>query len=218
MKKSILMQFFRVMITNHIFISATDTGVGKTHFAIELLKSKLEQGLKLEELAYYKVIQCGKPSDYDEVQASIPGITSYCSYDLAEPASPDYAASLEGVKIDLSQIKQDWHEIKSKHKFVVVEGAGGLAVPINDAELVSDIALALDLPLVLVISARLGTINQTLLSVEHAQNKGIKILGIKVSDLDRDQSERELASLASIQKITGLSFCHPERSLRIPQS
>lgn len=192
------------MNTNHIFISATDTNVGKTYFAIELLKSKLEQDFKLEELAYYKVIQCGKPTDYDEVKKSIPGITIYYSYDLAEPASPDYAASLEDVKINLNQIKQNWQEIKSKHKFIVVEGAGGLAVPINDREFVSDIALSLELPLVLVISTKLGTINHTILSVEHAKNKGIKLLGLHVSDLNRDYSARELASLASIEKITGL--------------
>ncbi len=177
------------MVLNSIglFISATDTGVGKTFYSMKILKDLLALGYKIEELAYYKPIQCGSDKDYDIVAKDISGIATYCSYDLHYPASPHYSASKEQVEIDLQKIRDDFNKIQSKHKFVIIEGAGGLAVPVNNkADLVSDIIRVLDLPLVLVISPKLGTINHSLLSIEHARHKGLKLLGIIVAELDLD--------------------------------
>ena len=182
-----------------LFVSGTDTNVGKTFYSVEILKH-LTKHLALNELAYYKPVQCGSDKDYDVIKQGLPGIATYTSYDLTCPASPDYAARVDGVEISLATIVDDFQEIQSKHKFVIVEGAGGLAVPLNDRDLVSDIAASLGLPVVLVISKELGTINHSLLTIEHARARGIEIAGIIVSGLG-DDDERTRASIESIKKL-----------------
>ncbi len=191
-----------------IFISATDTGVGKTFYSVKILKDLLASGYKLKELAYYKPIQCGDDKDYDIVVKDINGIATYCSYDLHYPASPHYAAAKENIEIKLEKIRDDFKEINSKHKFVIVEGAGGLAVPLNkNGDLVSDIIRVLDLPLVLIIRPKLGTINHSLLSIEHARAKGLDIQGIIVSEMDLDADiDRTKNAIDTIIKIGGVKI------------
>jgi len=157
-----------------IFISATDTDVGKTYTSIAILRQLIDSGL---EPAYYKPVQCGKPGDIEAVTAALPQLAVYNSYDLDYPAAPSFAAEQEGMGIDISRFIDDFKKIQSKHQLVIVEGAGGLAVPITGSYLVSDLVKDLELPLVLVTRPNLGTINHTLLSIEHARAKGIDLLG-----------------------------------------
>lgn len=186
-----------------IFISATDTGVGKTFYSKKLLEYLLANSIyQASELAYYKPIQCGQDKDYKEINKDLPNVQTYCSYDLQFPASPNFAAKLENIQIDLNKIQKDFYSIKAKHKFIVVEGAGGLAVPLNDQDLVSDIAKVLSLSVLLIIRPNLGTINHSLLSIKHLRNRKIKLEGIIPSDLDHDCSKEQLESaLQSIIKI-----------------
>ncbi|MBT6842398.1 MAG: dethiobiotin synthase [Candidatus Melainabacteria bacterium] len=186
-------------MTKSLFVSGTDTNVGKTYYSIAILK-QLTKHFALDQLAYYKPVQSGDEKDYDVIRQGLPGIATYTSYDLTCAASPDYAASIEGVKISLAKIANDFKEIQAKHKFVIVEGAGGLAVPLNDRDLVSDIAKSLNVPMILVIGRQLGTINHSLLAIEHARSRGIEIAGIIVSDLG-DDDERTRASIESIKKL-----------------
>lgn len=183
-----------------LFLSGTGTNVGKTHYAALLLKAALTQGYSIEQLAYYKPIQCGSPTDCKTIETKLPGIQTYCSYGLSYPASPDYAAKLDGVIIKLEKIKEDFTKIKNKHRFIIVEGAGGLAVPINKDSLVSCIALSLNLPLVLILGRELGTINHSLLSIEHARSKGLEIKGIIVNSLG-ENDDRAKASIESIKRL-----------------
>jgi dethiobiotin synthetase len=196
------------VITNSIFISATDTGVGKTFHSVKLLKKLLDLGYKREELAYYKPIQCGDNKDYSVITQDLGDISTYCSYDLHYPASPHYAAQKEGIVINLEKIRSDYDEIKTKHKFIVVEGAGGLAVPLNySGDLVSDIPRVLELPIILVIRPNLGTINHSLLSIEHARTKGLEICGIIVSELALEaDTERTKNSIDTIIKFGGVKI------------
>lgn len=186
-------------MSKSLFVSGTDTNVGKTFYSIAIL-NQLTQYFAFDELAYYKPVQSGFEKDYDVIKQGLPGIATYTSYDLTCPASPDYAARVDGVEISLATIVDDFQEIQSKHKFVIVEGAGGLAVPLNDRDLVSDIAASLGLPLVLVISKELGTINHSLLTIEHARARGIEIAGIIVSGLG-DDSPQNIAAIESIKKL-----------------
>lgn len=190
-----------------IFVSATDTNVGKTFFAAELIKYLIHnQKFKVNEIAYYKPIQCGYPTDYDWVRERCPGIEVYYSYCFKEPASPNFAAKLENIEIDLKKIQKDFIEIQKKHRFVIVEGAGGLAVPINGQALIVDITKTLNLPLILVTRRDLGTINHTLLSVSFARNMGISIKGLWFRDLI-DTSFNPMAiedSIKTIKEISGL--------------
>ncbi len=194
-----------------VFVSATNTGIGKTFYSVKILKDLLASGHKLEDIAYYKPIQCGEDKDYKVIAQDINGIATYCSYDLHYPASPQYAAEKEQVEIDLQKIRSDYKQIQAKHRCIVVEGAGGLAVPLNNqGDLISDIIRVLDLPLVLVVSPNLGTINHSLLSIEHAKAKGLNILGIIVSELDLDANlERTKNAIDTIIKIGGVKIWKP---------
>ena len=193
-------------MSQNLFISATDTGVGKTFHSVKILKELLASGYKIEELAYYKPIQCGDSKDYKVITQDLGNIATYCSYDLHYPASPHYAAEKEGIVISLEKIRNDYQEIAVKHKIVLVEGAGGLAVPLNSyGDLVSDIPRVLGLPVLLIIRPNLGTINHSLLSIEHARAKGLTILGIIVSELALEADiERTKNSIDTIIKIGGV--------------
>ena len=166
------------------------------------------------EIAYYKPVQCGKPSDIDWIQSQQPELATYNSYDLAFPASPDYSSSLENIEISLNKIKADFEQIKNKYQFIVVEGAGGLAVPLNSQDLVSDIARVLALPIVLVIRPDLGTINHSLLSIEHARARDLEILGLMIAqsrqpDLSAAVIEQNKNAIKSIMSIAGVEHYEP---------
>jgi dethiobiotin synthetase len=175
--------------TQNFFISATDTGVGKTYFSVQIINKLVQSGsLQRNEIAYFKPIQCGEElsdtgsrTDFDYVSDKT-GVDVYNSYFFRAPASPHYASELEGIEVDIDKIINDYQELKKNYKIVIVEGAGGLAVPLNKDFLVSDLIKVLNLPLLLIARSDLGTINHSLLSIEHARNKEIEILGVVFSE------------------------------------
>ena len=203
-----------------IFITATDTGVGKTFFSQKIIEA-VAQIIDRRDIAYYKPIQCGKDAkelfgnifyeaDYQCIERACPDIDTYCTYEFDFPASPDYASSLENVVIDINKIVQDFEKLRLDYKFIVVEGAGGLAVPINSTEMISDVAKALNLTTVLITKPVLGTINQTLLSIEHAKAKGLNIQALILAEEDSVSEAMEAsqleASLESIERFSGIKF------------
>lgn len=189
-----------------LFISATGTDVGKTFFSNLILKKLLKTG---KDAAYYKPIQCGFPTDIELIKSSHPHAATYNSYTLKTPCSPDYAALLESIEISTEKILADYKKFSEKHEYLIVEGAGGLAVPYSKSELISDLVSKLELPLILVISPRLGTINHSLLSIEHARSKNINILGLLVAYFDQI-SDIEKAAIESISRISGLGIINLE--------
>jgi len=104
--------------------------------------------------------------------------------------------------INISKIIDDYNALKAKYKFIVVEGAGGLAVPLNEKDLLVDVIKALGLDLILVTRASLGTINHTLLSIAYAKNHGINVLGIVPR---KPESAAEEAAIESILRFSGVS-------------
>ena len=198
-----------------LFITATDTDVGKTFFSKSLINHLVTSGAyDRTEIAYFKAVQCGEPTDFDEIKKET-GIDIYCSYNLAYPASPDYAASLESIEISLEKIKTDFDELKTKYKFIVVEGAGGAAVPLNKKETVADLINLLGIEAVLVIRPDLGTINHSLITVDYLKAKAVDIKGLFVSAKSRELSEaynvsvedkkkQNDAAIESIKRFSGL--------------
>ena len=155
------------------FISGTDTNVGKT-IVSAVLATKLEAH-------YFKPIQCGlnKMNLKDsEVVKSLSNKAKILNelYFLKKPLSPFVAAKQEKKKIDVNKILQFVKNLKTKK--LVIEGAGGLNVPINSNYLMSDLCKKLNTPLILVSRTKLGTINHTLMSLEVIKKKKIKLLGI----------------------------------------
>ena len=154
------------------FISGTDTNVGKT-IVSAVLATKLEA-------YYFKPIQCGlnkmnlKDSEVVKSLSSKAKILNEL-YFLKKPLSPFVAAKQEKKKIDVNKILQFVKNLKTKK--LVIEGAGGLNVPINSNYLMSDLCQKLDTPLILVSRTKLGTINHTLMSLEVIKKKKNKSVG-----------------------------------------
>ncbi|MFA4858194.1 MAG: dethiobiotin synthase [Candidatus Margulisiibacteriota bacterium] len=148
-----------------IFVTGTDTGVGKTYFAKLLATYLRGQGFKV---AIQKWIQSGKPEDH-------PG----CSvYKFKTPASPHLAAEIEGKTISADKIKRAFRAAAEKNDYVIVEGTGGALVPYSHRKLVIDIVKELKLPVIIVAQNKLGVINHTLLTIEALKRRKIKILGV----------------------------------------
>ncbi len=187
-----------------IFISATDTNVGKTYISIALLRELLARGFKHSELAYYKPLQSGiEEVDSDAVAKAVPGVAIYNSYTLKYPAAPSFAAQHEGIEIDIQRIINDYQKIKAK--IIIIEGAGGLAVPIKGGYLVSDLIRDLGAPLLLVTRPSLGTINHSLLSIEHAKAKGLNLIGFYVNSQDGvNYLPHELSAPSIISELSGV--------------
>ena len=165
-----------------IFVTGTDTDVGKTVAA-----AMLTAGLNA---MYWKPVQSGAPHDTDTVKklAEIGDEQRFPeAFRLTEPLSPHASAKIDGVHIDMNEIclpdvPEDRH--------LVVEGAGGLLVPLNDHDLIIDLIWKLELPVVLVTRSSLGTINHTLLSIEALRNEGIEIFGV-IMNGEENQSNLE---------------------------
>lgn len=151
----------------NLFITGIGTNVGKT-----IVSAVLTEALQAD---YWKPIQSGviEGKDSDTVKSFISNSKSVFhpeTYLLNEPLSPHFAAKLDGVEIELDKI-----QLPKTANHLIIEGAGGLLVPINDNNYVIDIAKQLDCEIVLVISSYLGCINHSLLSIDYLKRNHFKI-------------------------------------------
>ncbi|MCP4438643.1 MAG: dethiobiotin synthase [Aureispira sp.] len=158
------------MSAKRYFVTGIDTDIGKT-----VISAVLVEALQAD---YWKPIQSGdlEYSDTQKVQALVSNSKSKFfpeTYRLNTPASPHYSAELDGVKIELEAFKMPETE-----NDLIVEGAGGLMVPLNDEYLVIDLIASLGIPVVLVAKNYLGSINHTLLSIEMLKERNIPIQGV----------------------------------------
>lgn len=162
-----------------VFVTAIGTDSGKT-----VVSAIVAQALGA---AYWKPVQSGLPRDADTVAAwvSHPAFEVFPStYELQMPASPHASAAAEGVEIQLERIVRP-HTTKP----LVVEGAGGVLVPLNRRHFVIDIALQLQVPVILVSNLYLGSINHTLLTYEALKARRVPVLGIVFNGEPNPQSE-----------------------------
>lgn len=153
------------------FVTGTDTGIGKT-----VISAMLMSGL---DATYWKPIQAGLDEETDtEFVQRVAQVESENivpeHFRLETPMSPHGAADIDNIKIELSDFKLP--KYSSKH--LIVEGAGGLIVPINWKETIIDLIAHLDLPVLLVARSSLGTLNHTLLSLEALNSRGITVFGV----------------------------------------
>jgi len=181
------------------FISGIDTNIGKT-----IVSSILTEALQAD---YWKPIQAGdlENSDTDKVRSLVSNQKSRFhsnSYALKTAASPHYAAKMDEIRIDLKEIT-----LPKTENHLIIEGAGGLLVPLNANELIIDLIQLLDVELILVVKSYLGSINHTLLSVEAAKRRLIPIKGIIFN------GESNAASEEYILNYTQLPFLGRVRTL-----
>lgn len=200
---------FYIMKHMSFFITGTDTNVGKTYVTMALAALLLKQGFKT---CVYKPFQTGceeingsKTSpDIDFIKKICPQAAVFSSYNLDLPAAPSLSAEVEDINIDLQKIKEDYKKLKNSFDKVLVEGAGGLAVPCFDNFLMADMSKELDLPVIIVAKPDLGTINHTVLTVEFARSKGLKIKGIIISNFPKETEDVVIKAAPNIiEKLTG---------------
>ncbi len=170
-----------------VFVTGTDTDVGKTVIAAGLTAALRRRG---EQAVYFKPMQSGCPETGGKLiptdaawARDLTGLAEplelLTPITLRLPLAPGVAAAREGVAVDLEGIAQAIRELASRYEFFVVEGAGGLYVPLIDTGfLVLDLIGWLGLPLLVVARAGLGTINHTALTVMAARQHGVEVAGI----------------------------------------
>ena len=163
-----------------LFISGTDTEVGKTFFTSALASYLRSQDMDVG--VFKPVATGGAPNEDAELLKSASGssdsleaINPVC---LPDPLSPNVAADLANQPIDLDPVLRGYARLRARHEITLVEGAGGLLVPILDNFSVADLALEIDLPLLIVARSALGTINHTLLTLEAAAARGLEVRGV----------------------------------------
>lgn len=167
------------------FIAGTDTEVGKTFIGCALLEAWNAHGLRTAAL---KPVACGcerTPAGLHNADAlalqahaglalPYPEINPYA---FEPPVSPHLAAAEAGDAIDIERIMRHYRDIAGQADLVLVEGAGGWFAPIDGQRTMADIAIALDLPVILVVGMRLGCLNHALLTAQAIQHSGLKIAG-----------------------------------------
>lgn len=196
-----------------IFVTGTDTGVGKTVIAGALAALLRADGVNVGVM---KPVQSGgirengrlisEDSRFLMKAARVDDDLSLVNPYCLEPAlSPNVAADISDVRIDPSAIVRAFDELASRHDMVIVEGAGGLLVPIRDDFLIADLILALNLPIVVVARPNLGTINHSLLTLCYAQRLGIKAIGTVINGYREDAAGiAEKTSPAIIERLSGV--------------
>ncbi|BAU28822.1 dethiobiotin synthase [Aneurinibacillus soli] len=204
------------MSTHGLFITGTDTGVGKTLATACLTALLTESGINAIP---YKPVQSGGIATgagllaedvlfYQDV-CDLPHTQSQlCSYCLEPAFSPHLAARETGVHIDPARIRAQFHQLTRSHDVVLVEGAGGLAVPIAETDsglyMTIDLVRELRLPLLLVTHAGLGTINHTVLTVEYARSHQLTIIGLLINRMPDVPTIMQQDNIRMIEKLTGI--------------
>ena len=176
-----------------VFITGTDTEVGKTIIAgglARLLRSmRINVGvMKPVETGgeYKKGKLVGKDTEYLIRMSKIQDTCHVNPYILQHPLAPYVAAKLEGKKIYKKKILTSFRNLTNKYDFLIVEGCGGFLVPITSNCMVSDLARDMKLPVIIVAKAGLGSINHTLLTLDHARRSGIKVIGVIINKTSRN--------------------------------
>lgn len=181
-------------MTGGVFITGTDTGVGKTRFTIALMRALKKSGIKVSGM---KPIASGAHKTNgilmnDDAERIRCNCSDSLPYELVNPVifeppvAPHIAASNAGMDIDLGRIVSGYEKLKARSEFVVVEGVGGWRVPVSDNALLTDLVQALDLPVILVVGLRLGCINHALLTAEAVTKDGLKLTGWVGNVIDKD--------------------------------
>ena len=182
-----------------LLVSGIDTGVGKTYVTAALAAACAASGRRI---AVLKAAQTGDDDDAAWIAARVPGIVVRTALRYAAPLAPVVAARLEGApEPRLEPIVAAARELRAGADGLLVEGSGGLLVPINTRQTFADLALALALPLLIVARPGLGTLNHTALTVEVARARGVEVAGVIVCGTSADPELAERTNLAELQRL-----------------
>jgi dethiobiotin synthase len=209
-----------------VFVTGTDTGVGKTVVSAALVMRYRRE----VPLTYWKPIQTGieQDNDTEEIRRlAACGVGEIWDHGvrLEHPVSPHLAARMSGQRIDAVRVSRAIDEADEAARWVV-EGAGGVLVPINESALMVDLMILLAMPVLVVARSTLGTINHTLLTLEALRSRSLRIAGIvMVGPHNADNREaielygrtRVLAELPIIESLTPAALADWARVHMDPQ-
>lgn len=176
-----------------IFITGTDTGVGKTAISASLaaffsLKKELNVGvMKPFESGLARTGRDESASDarlLKEASGTSDTLEEINPYTFETPLAPEAAAKQENVVIDIDKVSKTFQKLRERHNVLVIEGAGGVLVPIGEGFFFCDLMKTWEIPVIIVSRLGLGTINHTLLTNVFLQSMGISVLGVILNDID----------------------------------
>lgn len=162
----------------NLFLTGTDTNVGKTYVASLIVRALRAAG---KDAIGLKPICCGERDDVEALHAAADGAATLNDINpmwLRTPAAPYTAAIIENRAIDLDLIRESFGRARSAHESLIVEGAGGWLVPIARDYFVADLALEFGLPVAIVVANKLGALNHALLTIRAVQASGLECAGV----------------------------------------
>ena len=201
------------------FITGTDTGIGKTYVACQLIRQYVAQGYRvvgMKPVAAGCELVDGKWVNEDvrllteasNVDAPLQLVNPYC---FNPPIAPHIAAEQEGVDMQLDVIAQAYQALAELADIVVVEGAGGLLVPLNAQHTIADLIAYLNIPVLFVVGMRLGCINHALLTMEVMQARGLNVSAWVANPIDREMQCYQENLLTLQSKLVAF----PERIIQV---
>lgn len=225
-----------VTMPRGIFITGTDTGVGKTFVAATLLcglrasgidavpMKPVQTGCRVLRGRYHApdLRLCLKTSGLTVSAGELADMAPYC---FKPACSPHLAAQQAGVTIRTSAIERAFRNLVKRHDYTIVEGAGGVMVPLNERETMLTLMVRLKLPVVLVARAGLGTINHTLLSLEALRHANVQVAGIIINqsvpdrwgDIERDNL-RAIEKMGQVRILASIRYGQQIDPIRLAKS
>jgi dethiobiotin synthetase len=206
------------------FITGTDTGIGKTFVACGIAASLKDKGINLGVM---KPVETGCPKEGGILQPldslllrEAAGVDDELDiinpYRFSLPAAPSIATRMEGIEVSFDRIKRSFNILSKKYDLVLVESIGGLMVPLNEREMVTDLIRTLNIPAIIVTGTKLGTINHTLLTLGCAERHGIEVAGIIFNqsshyDVIQEGLVDEIRRFTNLPILGEISFCRDKK-------
>jgi dethiobiotin synthetase len=185
------------MVNNTLFVTGTDTSVGKTYFCARFLEFLTTKGI---DAGYQKWVATGVDGDLPGdlalclKAAAIPPVPALVAqqvpYSFRYPASPHLAAEMEDRRVDLQVILENYRSLAARYEWLIIEGVGGVMVPLRRDLLLADLLAQVQPRILIVARSGLGTINHTLLTLEALRRRQIPILGVVFSDPEGQEEEK----------------------------
>ena len=197
-----------------LFITGTDTGVGKTIVTAALARVLREGG---RDVGVMKPVATGcvhrreglvsEDAEFLAHAADAPEpLEEINPVRLAEPLAPTVAAARANIELDFAPVWAAWRRLRDAHEVLLVEGIGGILCPVTRKMFVADMAVRFALPVLIVARPNLGTINHTALTVEAVRSRGLEVAGIVINRYNRDTEDvAEMTAPDEIQRATGVA-------------
>jgi dethiobiotin synthetase len=186
-----------------LFVTGTDTGVGKTRFTRMLIEALRQSGM---DAVGYKPVACGDRDDaviLAEASGGLP-LDSVNPVHFQAPVAPYVAGLLENRTLDPQVLIDGFHTLRAAHEVVIVEGAGGWEVPLTETLRMSDLAESLALPVVLVAANRLGALNHMLLSIDAIRSRSLHCAGVILNQLEDEMDTAMITNKGVLTTLSGV--------------